>query len=287
MAGNIIPAIATTNAIISGLIVLQALQLLRKNYNALRNVHIQFKPSVPLSSVRISPPNKECGICRDTYSLVQCDPSRTTLGEVVRGILGEDEREVGVYEDNRILSDPDWTVNYEKTLESLNVKQGMFLSIVDEDGDVNTISVGIASLPYVFLPFQCFVGFDCIFSSYRQNHPVNAPHLILPNPLPSPPPKYKPPPPAPETPQKGEKRPFTIEVEEDGVLNFEPTPKKSKPTVPASTSNKRKFEDNPSPSKKRKLEEDGLVLMDDADEQLVDVPEVPGTDADVIVIDDD
>jgi len=153
MAGNIIPAIATTNAIISGLIVLQALQLLRKNYNALRNVHIQFKPSVPLSSVRISPPNKECGICRDTYSLVQCDPSKTTLGEVVKGILGDaaDEREVGVYEDKRILSDPDWTDNYERTLESLNVRQGMFLSIVDEDGEVNTISVGIASLPYVLL----------------------------------------------------------------------------------------------------------------------------------------
>ena len=45
MAGNIIPAIATTNAIIAGLIVLQALHLLRKSYDALRNVHVQFKPS--------------------------------------------------------------------------------------------------------------------------------------------------------------------------------------------------------------------------------------------------
>jgi len=71
------------------------------------------------------------------------------------------------------------------------------------------------------------------------------------------------------------------------VLNFEPTPKKPKATLPDSTSNKRKFEDNPSPSKKRKLEEDGLVLMDDADELLVDVPEGPMDDADVIVIDDD
>ena len=31
MAGNIIPAIATTNAIIAGLIVLQALHLLRRS----------------------------------------------------------------------------------------------------------------------------------------------------------------------------------------------------------------------------------------------------------------
>ncbi|KAF8426448.1 repeat in ubiquitin-activating protein-domain-containing protein [Boletus edulis BED1] len=37
MAGNTIPAIATTNAIISGLIILQALHLLRKPYTSLKN----------------------------------------------------------------------------------------------------------------------------------------------------------------------------------------------------------------------------------------------------------
>ena len=57
MAGNIIPAIATTNAIIAGLIVLQALHLLRKSYDALRNVHVQFKPSMPLSAIAMYLPN--------------------------------------------------------------------------------------------------------------------------------------------------------------------------------------------------------------------------------------
>ena len=42
MAGNIIPAIATTNAIISGLIVLQALHLLRKSYESLTKVFAMF-----------------------------------------------------------------------------------------------------------------------------------------------------------------------------------------------------------------------------------------------------
>ncbi|RXW14381.1 hypothetical protein EST38_g11468 [Candolleomyces aberdarensis] len=46
MAGNIIPAIATTNAIVSGVIVLQALHLLRKSRDELRNVYPQFKPAV-------------------------------------------------------------------------------------------------------------------------------------------------------------------------------------------------------------------------------------------------
>jgi ubiquitin-like 1-activating enzyme E1 B len=153
MAGNIIPAIATTNAIVSGLIVLQALQLLRKSYNSLKNVHLQFKPAVPLSTIRICPPNPRCGVCRDTYTKVLCDPERVTLAEIVNGVLGngEDEgggkREVTVYEDKRVLSDPDWDDNNERTLESLHVTRGKFLTIVDEEGEWGTIAVGLSVLP--------------------------------------------------------------------------------------------------------------------------------------------
>lgn len=155
MAGNIIPAIATTNAIIAGLIVLQALHLLRRSYAALRNVHVQFKPSMPLSAISMCPPNSFCGVCRDTYTEVLCDPERVTLRAVVDGILGADadaddageRREVSVYEDKRVLSDPDWDDNNDRTLESLNVTRGKFLSIVDEDGEYATIQVAIGVLP--------------------------------------------------------------------------------------------------------------------------------------------
>lgn len=147
MAGNIIPAIATTNAVIAGLIVLQALHLLRKSRSGLRNVHIQLKPSVPLSAVSLSKPNIECGICRDTYTTVLCDPARTLLGDIVKGILGNHEREVSVFEDNRVLSDPDWDDNYERTLEGLNVTRGKFLTIVDEEGEVANISIALSNLP--------------------------------------------------------------------------------------------------------------------------------------------
>jgi len=161
MAGNIIPAIATTNAIISGLIVLQALQLLRQSYSPLRNIHLQYKPAIPLSSITLSKPNPNCGICRDTYTSVLCDPSRTRLGEVVKGILGDDDREVSVYEDKRVLSDPDWDDNNDRTLESLNVTRGKFLTIVDEEGEWGTIAVGLGILPYVSL--SLLFSFDTMF----------------------------------------------------------------------------------------------------------------------------
>ncbi|EKM77587.1 hypothetical protein AGABI1DRAFT_77081 [Agaricus bisporus var. burnettii JB137-S8] len=267
MAGNIIPAIATTNAIVSGLIVLQALHFLRKSYDKIRNVHLQFKPSVPLSSVTLSGPNPKCGICRDTFAVLQCDPARATLGEVVKGLLGDDEREVSVYEDKRVLSDPDWDDNNDRTLESLNVTRGTFLTIVDEDGERGTISANICPLP--------------------SDHPAGESAFILPDPLPCPPHRVKPALPAvPSTPPPSTKE--TFKEDEQGVIEIDPTPRRPSrpstatagPTVREGLKLSRKREHSivqGSPSKKRRLDEDGLVLLDGANDQMMD---------DVVVIDD-
>ncbi|EIN04677.1 hypothetical protein PUNSTDRAFT_146335 [Punctularia strigosozonata HHB-11173 SS5] len=247
MAGNIIPAIATTNAIISGLIVLQALHLLRKSYDKLKNVFIQFKPQLPLSTVGVSHPNPSCGVCRDVYAELRCDPARVTLGEVVNSLLGDGDgegrgtgpRDVSVYEDKRILSDPDFDDNNDRTLESLGVTRGKFLTIVDEDDELATIAVAISPLP--------------------EPHPADGPAMILPSPLPSPPAKPKPAAPMPSTPPPSTavKRPAPDD-------NEEPLPKRARTNgaIPDSVF--------ASPSKKRKLDEDGLVMLDTANEELRD-----------------
>ncbi|KAF8824854.1 hypothetical protein HHX47_DHR7000419 [Lentinula edodes] len=197
MAGNIIPAIATTNAIIAGLIVLQGVHLVAaklgspagsshfpstspsltstttnsSSYTALRNIHIQLKPSVPLSAITTSRPNPACGICRDVYTVVRCDPLRATLRDVVQGVLGgTPTTSTSTSTSNsttpsststtpptpsishftifasspsapsatRILADPDWDDNLDRTLGSLNVRCGMFVNVVyegDEEED--------------------------------------------------------------------------------------------------------------------------------------------------------
>jgi ubiquitin-like 1-activating enzyme E1 B len=182
MAGNIIPAIATTNAIIAGLIVLQALHLLRRSKSAnkvtsavatpntsptkiiaanpnsplrtLRNINIQSKSSVPLSASRPVPPNPKCAVCRDTYTQIRCDPTLTSLSELVDGVMGDGEenggtgpRDVSVFEGNRLLADPDFDDNLAKPLSALGIGYGKFVTIVDEDKEWNNLSVAISRLP--------------------------------------------------------------------------------------------------------------------------------------------
>ena len=78
----------------------------------------------------------------------------------------------------------------------------------------------------------------------------------------------------------------------DGVIDLAPTPKKPKfstsSTIKAAINNiatpkgkKRKAGDTFSPSKKRRLEEDGLIMMDGADDKFEEEPE-----PDFILIDD-
>ncbi|KAI8970626.1 hypothetical protein BD414DRAFT_250378 [Trametes punicea] len=263
MAGNIIPAIATTNAIIAGLIVLQAFHLLRRSYSSLRNVHVQFKPSMPLSAIAMCRPNPACGVCRDTYTEVLCDPARVTLQQVVDGVIGRhvDEemlddgrdgpKEVSVYEDKRVLSDPDWDENNDRTLESLNVTRGKFLSIVDEDGEYATIQVAIGALP--------------------PDHPADGPALILPSPLPTPPRRQKPrvttpsPPPPPAT--AGKKRSAPDDEIEELDARSAKRPRKAEEARGVAIM---PF----TPSKKRRLEEDGLIMLDSAEEKIEADPDV-------------
>lgn len=66
MAGNIIPAIATTNAIISGVIVMQALNILNGKLDKCKTIYLNRQPNprkrllVPCSLV---PPNPKCYVC--------------------------------------------------------------------------------------------------------------------------------------------------------------------------------------------------------------------------------
>lgn len=192
MAGNIIPAIATTNAIIAGLIVLQALHILRGTYDGLSWPYLTAKSNKPITGTEPPLPKSECGSCQDTYTSVQCDPEKVTLGELVgkvlaHAILGDGDEEapeiseVDVFEAGRLLADPDFDVNLDKSLAQLGCVGGKFISVVDEDDRYNTLTIALCLLPYVYMPkFYSLLTYLILSAMTTQTNLRSSCHLLDP-----------------------------------------------------------------------------------------------------------
>ncbi|KAF5396915.1 hypothetical protein PHET_10319 [Paragonimus heterotremus] len=155
LAGNIIPAIATTNAIIAGLMVLQARQVLAGSSRRIRTVYLHRLPTGRRGNRRLvvpcepAPPNPNCLVCSHEATKSQlnlvCDPTSLSL-KVLRdrilirhlGMLAPDveleERGVILISSEEGETDED-TLN--KTLAEFQVIHGSRLQCDDFRQDFN------------------------------------------------------------------------------------------------------------------------------------------------------
>jgi len=152
MAGNIIPAIATTNAMTAGLCVLQAFKVMQEELAKARMVFLATSTERVITAEQLHPPNPECPVCSVAHSKLTVDPARATLGDVVeklRSELGYGE-EFSVNSDAGILYDPDLEDNLEKKLSELSVGNDSFLTVHDDNDEPKVdlrLAVHEAQLP--------------------------------------------------------------------------------------------------------------------------------------------
>ncbi|KAF9551989.1 E1 ubiquitin-activating protein uba2 [Mortierella hygrophila] len=135
MAGNIIPAIATTNAIVAGMMVMLAFKVLNKRIADCKTSYLVYGRHRPqlIVSEPLAKPNPKCYICRNSYIGLKIDTEKSTVQDLVSLLEENSLQDAEIQENGRVIYDPDFDDNAEKTLASLELTDGKFIDVVDED----------------------------------------------------------------------------------------------------------------------------------------------------------
>ncbi|KAJ1525915.1 hypothetical protein ONE63_009104 [Megalurothrips usitatus] len=143
MAGNIIPAIATTNAIIAGLVVLNAFNILRNQLENCHSVYCRLKPNhrgqLIVPERGLNPPNEKCYVCRDSPQITVCvDVNVLTVKELEERVLKSllNMVQPDAVKDSTgdvVISSEEGEMEgtYHKTLAEMGILDGTVLSVDD------------------------------------------------------------------------------------------------------------------------------------------------------------
>src|SRR6185312_11202386 len=131
--GNIIPAIATTNAMVAGLCVMQAFKVLKGEYARTKWLWLW---NGSLRTDQLEKPNPECVVCSVAMARIYVDLEKATLNDLVQNILKTNfsySEEVTVMSEAGIIYDPDLEDNLEKKLTDLGIGDASFILVKDEE----------------------------------------------------------------------------------------------------------------------------------------------------------
>ncbi|RYR44262.1 hypothetical protein Ahy_A08g040624 isoform C [Arachis hypogaea] len=89
IAGNIVHAVATTNAVIAGLIVIETIKVLQNDIKSYRMTYCLEHPSRKMLLMPVEPfePNKSCYVCSETPLSLEINTKRAKLKDFVEKIV--------------------------------------------------------------------------------------------------------------------------------------------------------------------------------------------------------
>eukprot|EP01083_Nonionella_stella_P002660 7629_1 len=93
IAGNIVHAIATTNAVVAGLVVLQAVKIASGYLSECHGAWVSRCGPRPVQRERLSAPNTDCYVCQKQRMQLTCDLREFTLRQLFDVVL---KRELGM-----------------------------------------------------------------------------------------------------------------------------------------------------------------------------------------------
>ncbi|KAI9488947.1 hypothetical protein BDB00DRAFT_644379 [Zychaea mexicana] len=154
MAGNIIPAIATTNAIIAGIAVMKGFAVLRGHVETIKRTYLTtVGRQRPLLMLEDPPkPNPECKVCQTVSATVTVDFERAKLSDLLETAIVKgaslDAEEVTMMNGNKIVYDVDLDDNLQTLLTDLGIHAGTILRVAsDDDDEIDLVLQGL----YVYI----------------------------------------------------------------------------------------------------------------------------------------